>query len=97
MLEFYSQHTEGGIYQDRKLTLLPISHITGFYGWLCFLMQGQLTDLSVKTLFTKTTTNCETIGVFTNSPQYNNANIANFILVVPLEKNWTNEVCKLKM
>ena len=29
--------------------------------------------------------------IFTNSPQYN-ANIAHFILAVPLERNWTNEV-----
>ena len=28
-------------------------------------------------------------GVFTNSPQYKNANIANFVLAVPLEMNWT--------
>ena len=37
------------------------------------------------------------IGVFTNSPQHKNANIANFVLTLPLERNWTDEVCKLKM
>ena len=26
-----------------------------------------------------------------------NANIANFVLAVPLERNWTNEVCNLEM
>ena len=34
------------------------------------------------------------LGFFTNFPQYKNANIANFILAVPLEMNKTNKVCK---
>ena len=37
-----------------------------------------------------------TLGVFTNSTQYRNANIANFVLALPLEGNWTNVVCNLK-
>ena len=36
------------------------------------------------------------IGFFTNSPQYKNANIANFHSV-PSERNCTNEVCNLEM
>ena len=36
------------------------------------------------------------LGVFTNSLQYNNANIANFVLAVPLKVTWTNEVCNLE-
>ena len=32
-----------------------------------------------------------------NSPQYKNANIANFVLARLLERNWTNEVCNLEM
>ena len=36
-----------------------------------------------------------TVGFFTNSPQYKNANIANFVLAVPLERNSTNEVYNL--
>ena len=39
----------------------------------------------------------ETLGFFTNYPQYKHANIANFILVVQLERYWTNEVCKVEM
>ena len=35
-------------------------------------------------------------GVFTNSPPYNNDNIANFILAVLLEMNKGNEVCILE-
>ena len=31
------------------------------------------------------------------SPQYKNANIAKFILAVPLERNWTNEVYNLEI
>ena len=37
------------------------------------------------------------IGFFTNFPQYKNANIANFVLAVTSERNWTNEVCNLEM
>ena len=37
------------------------------------------------------------IEVFTNSSQYKNANIANFVLAVPLECNWTNKVCSIKI
>ena len=37
------------------------------------------------------------IEFFTNSPQYKNANIANFILAVPSETNYTNEVCNFEM
>ena len=29
--------------------------------------------------------------------QYKNANVANFVLAVPLEMSRTNEVCNLKM
>ena len=36
-------------------------------------------------------------GFFTNSPQNKNANIANFVLAMSLEINWTNEVCNLEM
>ena len=36
-------------------------------------------------------------GVFTNSLQYKNANIANFILAVPSERNWTNDICNLEI
>ena len=35
--------------------------------------------------------------VFHKLPQYKNANIANFILAVPLERNWTNEVYNLEI
>ena len=34
---------------------------------------------------------------FTNSPQYNNANIANFTLAVPLKINKTNKMNNLEM
>ena len=37
------------------------------------------------------------IEVFTNSPQYKNANIANFVLAVPLEMNKNNEVCNIQI
>ena len=37
------------------------------------------------------------LGVFTKFPQYKNANIANFILAVPLEMNGTNEVYNLQI
>ena len=39
----------------------------------------------------------QTLGFFTNSPQYRNANISNFVLAVPLEINKTNEVYNLGM
>ena len=32
----------------------------------------------------------------TNLPDYKSANIANFIVDVPLERNWTHEVCNLE-
>ena len=35
--------------------------------------------------------------VFTNFSQYKNVNIANFVLAVPLERNWMNEFCNLEM
>ena len=35
---------------------------------------------------------CQSMEVFTNFPQYKKANIANFILAVPLEMNETEEV-----
>ena len=38
-----------------------------------------------------------TTEFFTNSRQYKNANIANFVLAVPLEMNQTSVVCKLEM
>ena len=37
------------------------------------------------------------LGFFTNPPQNENANIANFISTMPLENNWTNEVCNHEM
>ena len=37
------------------------------------------------------------VRFFTNFPQYKNANIANFVLAVSLERNWTIEVCNLEM
>ena len=37
------------------------------------------------------------LGFFTNSSQYKNANVASFVLAVPLETTWTNEVCNLEM
>ena len=37
------------------------------------------------------------VRFFTNSPQYKNANIANIVLAVSLERNWTNEVGNLEM
>ena len=39
----------------------------------------------------------EQMGVFTNSLQYKNANIANFSLAVSLEMNEINEVCNLEI
>ena len=33
------------------------------------------------------------IGFVTNCPRYTNANIANYVLAVPLERNWTIEIC----
>ena len=36
------------------------------------------------------------LGFFKNSPQYKNANIANLVLAVPSERNWTNEVCNFE-
>ena len=38
-----------------------------------------------------------TLGIFINSPQYKNANIANFVLAVPLKIKWTNEISYLEM
>ena len=32
------------------------------------------------------------VGFFTNSLQYQDANIVNFILAFSLERNWTNKV-----
>ena len=37
------------------------------------------------------------LGFFTNPPQNENANIVNFISAMPLESNWTNEICNLQM
>ena len=38
------------------------------------------------------------IGFFTNSLQYKNSNIANFAFIfLPLEWNWTKEVCNFEM
>ena len=37
------------------------------------------------------------LEVFTNSPQYKNANIANFVLAVPLEINKNNEFHNIQM
>ena len=37
------------------------------------------------------------IGVFTNSRQHKNDNIANFVLAMPLERNWTSKVYSLEM
>ena len=37
------------------------------------------------------------IRFFTKSPPYKNANIANFVLAVPLEMNETSEVCNLEI
>ena len=36
------------------------------------------------------------IESFTNSPQYKNTNIANFVLAIPFKLNQTNEVCNLE-
>ena len=36
------------------------------------------------------------IEFFKNAPQYNNAKIVNFVLAVPFEKNYTNEVYSLE-
>ena len=38
-----------------------------------------------------------TIQFFANSLQYKNASIATFVLAVPLEMNYCNEVCNLKI
>ena len=38
-----------------------------------------------------------TLEFFTNSPQYKNANIANFILALPLKINYSNEACNLEI
>ena len=38
-----------------------------------------------------------TLEVLTDSPQYKNANIANFVLAVPLEMNKKSEVCNIQM
>ena len=38
-----------------------------------------------------------TIEVFTNSLEYKNDNIANFVLALSWEKNNINEICNLKM
>ena len=35
--------------------------------------------------------------VFTNSPQYKNVTIAKFVLAVPLEIHWVNEIGNLKI
>ena len=37
------------------------------------------------------------IRIFTNASQYKNANIANFVLALPLEKYHTNVVYNLEM
>ena len=34
---------------------------------------------------------------FKNAPQYKNANIANFVLALPLETNQTNEISNLEI
>ena len=36
-------------------------------------------------------------GFFTNSSHYKNANFSNFVLAVPFEINYTNEVRNFKM
>ena len=38
-----------------------------------------------------------TVGFFTNSTQYKNVNIANFVIAVPLDMNETSEVCNLEI
>ena len=38
-----------------------------------------------------------TLEVFTNFPQHKNANIAKFVLAVPLERNWINDICNLEI
>ena len=39
----------------------------------------------------------QALDFFTNPPQYKTAHIPNFILAVPSEIIWTNEVCNLQM
>ena len=41
-----------------------IEIITGYYGRLCILIRGKITDPSFNFLFNKTTTICETIEFF---------------------------------
>ena len=43
------------------------------------------------------TRSARTLEVFTNSAQYKNVNIANFLLAVPLKIYWTTEVSHLEM
>ena len=45
----------------------------------------------------KTKLNVGNNGIITNSPQYRNDNIANFVSALPLEMNLTNEFCNLEM
>ena len=40
---------------------------------------------------------CLALEFFTNCPKYKNANIANFVLALPLKINQSNEVFKLEM
>ena len=46
--------------------------------------------IGIRTLFS--TKSSQPIRFFTNSVQYKNANIANFVLAVPLEMNKSNTV-----
>ena len=38
----------------------------------------------------------QVLEFLTNCPQHKNANIANFVLPVPLEISWTNEILNLE-
>ena len=50
-----------------------------------------------KWYMTKLVTSCYlVVEFFTNSPQYKNANIADFVLALPFKINWSNELCNLE-
>ena len=54
----------------------------------------------MRNLPSRSSDNCNYSGpieFFTNMPQNKNANVANFVLAVSLEKSWTTEACNIEM
>ena len=111
MLRLQTQITSFSVTNEilRRNTWIAKSYNTSFsvntQSWQCwhFCSNCNLNKLKIATVqffvenFNWLREDVHRIGVFTNSPQHKNANIANFVLTLPLERNWTDEVCKLEM